>query len=330
MRVGALGTDLDVLQIALPAVPRKGTVEPQAQEDERPLPWRDYAMSAAICAAVTLLATPLLRVFELANIVMVFLLAVVLVAVRYGRGPAVLAAFLSVGAFDFFFVPPRFSFAVSDVQYLLTFVVMLVVALVIGQMTAGLTYQARVAQRREDRVRALYEMSRDLSGALMTEQVAEIGARFLAAEFNARSALLVADDKDKLLPPMMAGEAPSIDQAIAQWSFDKGEAAGHGTDTLPASPVLYLPLSAPMRVRGVLAVQPRDSTRLIVPEQRRLLDTCASCSRFRSSASTTSRSRRARRCRWSPSACATRCSPRSRTICARRSRRWSGWPNRSR
>jgi len=275
-RVGALGADLDVLQIALPAVPRTRAPEPQADDAERPLPWRAYAMSAAICAAVTLLAAPLVNVFELANIVMLFLLAVVMVAVRYGRGPAVLAAFLSVGAFDFFFVPPRFSFAVSDVQYLLTFGVMLVVALVIGQMTAGLTYQARVAQRREDRVRALYEMSRDLSGALMTEQVAEIGARFLAAEFNARTALLVADDKDKLMAPMAAGEAPAIDQAIAQWSFDKAEAAGHGTDTLPASPVLYLPLSAPMRVRGVLAVQPRDPTRLIVPEQRRLLDTCAS------------------------------------------------------
>ncbi len=274
-RVGALGADLDVLQIALPSVPTHRPAEPQADE-QHPFPWQAYAMSAAICAAVTLLATPLLQVFELANIVMLFLLAVVLVAVRYGRGPAVLAAFLSVAAFDFFFVPPRFSFAVSDVQYLLTFGVMLVVALVIGQMTAGLTYQARVAQRREDRVRALYEMSRDLSGALMTEQVAEIGARFLAAEFNARSALLVADDKDQLLAPMAAGEMPAIDHAIAQWSFNKVEAAGHGTDTLPASPVLYLPLSAPMRVRGVLAVQPRDPTRLIVPEQRRLLDTCGS------------------------------------------------------
>jgi two-component system sensor histidine kinase KdpD len=274
-RVGALGADLDVLQIALPAVPRTRASEPQ-HDAERSLEWRAYAMSVVICAAVTLLAAPLAHVFELANIVMLFLLAVVMVAVRYGRGPAVLAAFLSVGAFDFFFVPPRFSFAVSDVQYLLTFGVMLVVALVIGQMTAGLTYQARVAQRREDRVRALYEMSRDLSGALMTEQVAEIGARFLAAEFNARTALLTADDKDKLMAPMTAGEAPAIDHAIAQWSFDKVEAAGHGTDTLPASPVLYLPLSAPMRVRGVLAVQPRDPTRLIVPDQRRLLDTCAS------------------------------------------------------
>ena len=74
---------------------------------------------------------------------MLFLLGVVLVAVRFGRGPAALAAFLNVAAFDFFFVPPRFSFAVSDVQYLVTFAVMLGVGLLIGQLTAGLRFQAR-------------------------------------------------------------------------------------------------------------------------------------------------------------------------------------------
>lgn len=275
-RIGRLGADLDLVQIALPATPGPPASAPDAEERRMPFPWRKYAMSAAVCAATTLLATPLLEVLAPANILMLFLLSVVLVAVRYGRGPAVLASFLTVGAFDFFFVPPRFSFAVSDVEYLLTFAIMGVVALVIGQMTAGLTYQARVAQRREDRVRSLYEMSRDLSGALMVEQVAEIAARFLAAEFNARSALLVADADDRLGAPLVPAEAPEIDRAIAQWSFDRNEPAGQGTDTLPASPALYLPLSAPMRLRGVLAVQPRDATRLAVPEQRRLLDTCAS------------------------------------------------------
>ncbi len=274
-RIGELGTDLDVVQIALPAVQRTHTQSTSSRSEKR-VAWPAYAMSAAICLATVLIATPLSHVFELTNIVMLFLLAVVIVAVRYGRGPAVLAAFLSVGSFDFFFVPPRFSLAISDIQYLVTFGVMLVVALVIGQMTAGLTYQARVAQRREDRIRALYEMSRDLSAALMIEQVAEIGTRFLNAQFSARSALLVADDNDKLQISMPPNDAPEVDSAIAQWSFDRVEAAGFGTDTLPGSPTLYLPLSAPMRVRGVLAVQPRDTTRLAVPEQRRLLDTCAS------------------------------------------------------
>ena len=274
-RIGALGTDLDVIQISL-ATHQRTQADPHFAANKSPRLLRPYLWSIVLCTLTTLAAMPLAPILEQANIVMIFLLAVVAAAVRFGRGPAVLAAFLSVAAFDFFFVSPRYSFAISDAQYLVTFSVMLVVALVIGQMTAGLTYQARVAQRREDRMRALYDMSRLLSAALMTEQVAEIGARFLSAEFGARSALLVADDNNKLQAALITGDAPQVDTAIAQWAFDKTEPAGYGTDTLPSSPTLYLPLSAPMRVRGVLAVQPRDASRLAEPEQRRLLETCGS------------------------------------------------------
>ena len=195
------------------------------------------------------------------------------VALGFGRGPAVVAAVVGVALFDFFFVSPRFSFAVSDVQYLVTFAVMLVVALVIGQLTAGLKVQAESATQREHRVRSLYEMARDLSAALMPEQVAEIGARFLAAEFGAKSVLLAADDNDRL--HALPGATAKVDMGVAQWAFDRGEAAGRGTDTLPAGPCLVLPLKAPMRMRGVLALEP-GHTRVLGPDQRRLLDTCAS------------------------------------------------------
>jgi two-component system, OmpR family, sensor histidine kinase KdpD len=280
--VGEQGNDLDVIQIALPAREQSGRWPAPAASgpatDSTPnLAWRPYAWSAGLCALVTLLTAPLHSVLDLANIVMVFLLAVVLVAVRFGRGPAVLAAFMSVGAFDFFYVPPRFTFSVSDAQYLLTFAVMLVVALVIGQLTAGLKFQARVATEREERVSALYAMSRDLSGALMPEQVAEIAARFLRSEFDARSALLVADLEDRITRPLPAPDlASGFDLGVAQWSHSHAQAAGHGTDTLPGSGVLYLPLKAPMRMRGVLVIEPQNPAHLIGPDQRRLLDTCAS------------------------------------------------------
>lgn len=276
-RLGQRAPDLDVVQVArsetAPAND-SGLTAVERLADQ----WRAYAMTAAICAAAGALATPLLQIFDLANIVMLFLLAVVLVAVRYGRGPAVLASFLSVGIFDFFFVQPRFSFAVSDVQYVMTFVIMLAVGLVIGQLTAGFKYQADVARAREQRVRALYEMSRDLSAALMPEQIAEIGQRFVAQVFNASSALLLADLQDKLGEALHTGQAqPAVDKSIAQWAFDHGEAAGFGTDTLPGSPILYLPLKAPMRLRGVLALELRaaDAGQL-PPEQMRLLETFAS------------------------------------------------------
>ncbi|MDE2368021.1 MAG: DUF4118 domain-containing protein [Burkholderiales bacterium] len=273
-RIAALADDIDLIVVAQDADARR----PAAREAEaiRPdLPWQGYVAALAACAVTTIVATPLARLLELSNIVMLFLLAVVGIALRYGRGPAVAAALFGVASFDFFFVPPRYSFAVSDVQYLLTFAVMLVVGLVIGQLMAGLKVQAEAAGQRERRVRSLYEMSRDLSSALLPEQVAAIGARFLAAEFGFKATLLAADDDDRL--QALPGGAATVDLGVAQWAYQRGEAAGQGTDTLPASRCLVLPLKAPMRLRGVVAVEPASGpAHVLGPEQRRLLDTCAS------------------------------------------------------
>lgn len=234
-----------------------------------------YLWAVAACGLTTALATPLRSVFDLANIVMLFLLAVVGVAVRFGRGPAVLAAFLNVGAFDFFFVAPEFSFAVSDVQYLLTFAVMLVVGLVIGQLTAGLRYEARVATHREARSRALFEVARDLSSVLTMAQGVEIAEGAIAREFHGQAHVFLLDIDDRLQMPRSAAVEPTLDVGTAQWALDHNQAAGLGTDTLPGSAWLYLPLKAPMRTRGVLALRPEQPRLLLVPEQRRQLETFA-------------------------------------------------------
>jgi two-component system sensor histidine kinase KdpD len=277
-RIGQRAPDLDVLQVARADADREpGKAIRESIGEGLFEQWPAYAKAAAGCALAGMVAALLFPIVDLANIVMVFLLAVVLVSVRYGRGPGVLASFLSVAIFDFVFVPPRFSFAVTDVQYLMTFAVMLVVGLITGQLTAGSKYQAKVATRREQRVRSLYEMSRDLSAALMPEQIAEIGERFIVAELGAKAAFLLTDDNDRLQPALPSTNGlPVVDMGIAQWAFDHAEAAGQGTNTLAASPILYLPLKAPMRLRGVLALEVRDTDRLLIPEQRRLLDTFAS------------------------------------------------------
>jgi two-component system sensor histidine kinase KdpD len=213
-------------------------------------------------------------------------LAVVLVGVRLGRGPAALAAVLNVCAFDFFFVPPRFSFAVSDVQYLLTFCIMLAVGLITGQLTAGLRFQARVASHREERAGSLYEFARDLSGAVQVEQVVKISADSIRRTFRANAALLLPDGGGRLAtaPPAAAGQANeggltetglAVEVGTAQWAFDRGQPAGFGTDTLPGSNVLYIPLRAPAKARGVLAVKAHNRRLLRIPEQRQLLDTFA-------------------------------------------------------
>lgn len=269
-----LAPEMDALQVPLSKATQSLRDTRSQSADSRPSArWWNYAVAIVACGAMALMAMPLAQVLDLTNVVMLFLLAVIGVALRLGRGPAVLAAFLGVALFDFFFVPPRFSLNVSDVQYLITFAVMLLVALVVGQLTAGLRAQASAAHAREQRVRGLYLMSRELSAALLPQQVAEIGARFLAAEFGAQSALLVDDDGNHLR--LQPGATAQVDPTIAQWCFDKGEPVGPGTNTLPASSSLMLPLKAPMRLRGVLAVQSTQAA-LLTPEQRQLLDTCAS------------------------------------------------------
>ncbi len=237
-----------------------------------------YVWAAAACVGMTLLSIPLASHFDRSNIVAIFILTVVLVA-RLGRGPAALAAVLSVCAFDFFFVPPRFSFAVSDVQYLLTFFVMLAVGLSVGQLTTGLRFQARVASHREERAGSLYEIARDLSAAVQVEQVVKISDASIQRTFRASAALLLPDSSGRLVDtssaPLKRVDALPVEIGTAQWAFDRGQPAGFGTDTLPGSEVLYIPLRAPTQARGVLAVKAHNRRLLRIPEQRQLLDTFA-------------------------------------------------------
>jgi two-component system sensor histidine kinase KdpD len=236
--------------------------------------WR-YAGTVFACVATAAVAHGLVRFVDLTNLVMVFLLAVVLVGLRWGRGPAVLAAVLNVVAFDFFFVPPRLSFAVSDAQYLLTFAVMLIVGLVVGQLTAGARFQARVAGHREERARTLYEFARDLSGLLTTGQVIETAEGFMGQAFRAEVSVLVPDDGGRLTSPTSHGMRNPADSGAAQWAYDRSELAGAGTDTLAGNDFLFIPLKAPMRTRGVMAIRPARSRDLLIPEQMRQYQTFA-------------------------------------------------------
>ncbi len=237
---------------------------------------RGCAVAVALCALITLLSQWLLPGFDQANLVMVYLLGVAIVALFFGRWPSVLAAVINVASFDLFFVQPEWSFAVSDMQYLLTFGVMLTVGITIGNLTAGVRYQARVARYREQRARHLYEISRGLSQALTTEDIAKTSRHFLSSSFQAKTVLLLPQEDGKL--QQMVGETGgllSVDEAIARWSFDKGMPAGAGTDTLPGVPYQLLPLATSKQTFGLLAIEPSNLRQLMVPEQQRLLQTFA-------------------------------------------------------
>jgi len=235
-----------------------------------------YFWATLACLFTTLVMTPFLPFFAHANITILFLLTVVLVAVKFGQGPAIFATFLSVIFFNFFFVPPRFTFAVSDTQhYLPIFLTMLIVGLIAGQFTAGLRFQARIAAYRERRAQTLFEFAKDLAGALQTEQIVEIGVTAIEQTFGGQIAIILPSREEKLIPPVPIERYHRLDLDIAQWTFDKGDLAGFATDTLPSSEFRFFPLRAPVRIRGVLAIRPERQQWLLIPEQQRQLETFA-------------------------------------------------------
>lgn len=264
--------DLDLLIVALddkPAALPARTPDNRAFSDKWRIQLRGCLVAVLLCALITFVASQWLPGFDAANLVMIYLLGVVIVALFYGRWPSVLATVINVISFDLFFIAPRGTLAVSDVQYVLTFAVMLAVGLLIGNLTAGVRYQARIARYREQRTRQLYEMSKALAVCRAPQDIVQTSQQFIHSTFNARSLILLPDREGKLAPLTPASGITPWDEAIAHWSFDKGQPAGAGTDTLPGVPYQILPLQR----QGVLIVEPANLRQLMIPEQQRLLET---------------------------------------------------------
>lgn len=247
------------------------------QEDSGGARREGYAWALAVCAATTLVDKLLAPWFDLANLIMFYLVGVVWIAARFGRGPSILGSVCSVLAFDFFFVAPHFALTVADSRYLLTFAIMLAVALTISTLAANLRYQARVASYRERRTRAINELGRELAGALLPEQIVESARNHLEGLFRSKVCILLPDTRDKVHTPYPAPNHKDIplDPAIAQWVYENQQPAGLGAQSLAGAPMHYLALKAPMRTRGVLALQPSVKRLLFLPEQSQLLETLA-------------------------------------------------------
>jgi two-component system sensor histidine kinase KdpD len=246
--------------------------------------WPAYAKGAAVVVTTTLVCLLLNDYIERTNLVMLYLLATVLVAIRFGRGPSVLASILSVSLFDFLFVPPIYSFAVSDAQYLITFAVMLATGLIISNLAARGRRQASVARQRERRTSELYALSRELAQNRDLSELGAILCRHVLAFIEGEAAVLLPDDTGLLLDPihfcargvvrgnLMRFPVPGNDLGIAQWAYDHRGKAGRGTDTLASADAVYLPLNALQRCIGVLGLRPKDLRQLEIPEQMHLLE----------------------------------------------------------
>ena len=268
--------DLDLVIVALdnkPFVASPTTQDMRNFSEKWRMQLRGCGVAVGLCAITTFIANQWLMGFDAANLVMLYLLGVVVVALFYGRWPSVLATVISVLSFDLFFIAPHGTLAVSDIQYLLTFAVMLTVGLVIGNLTAGVRYQARIARYREQRTRYLYEMSKALAAERTPQDIAATSELFINNSFHARAQLLLPNENGVLERANAKGEPQNWDEAIARWSFDKGQPAGAGTDTLPGVPYQILPLKTSERTLGLLIVEPSNLRQLMIPEQQRLLET---------------------------------------------------------
>ncbi|MFO1407804.1 MAG: sensor histidine kinase KdpD [Steroidobacteraceae bacterium] len=273
----AQGVDVSIIAAGSPRGSPRGPATNASQPRE--VRWERYGWATGIAALCTAIAWPMAGSFELTNIVMVYLLGVTVAGLRLGRGPSILASVLGVAAFDFFFVPPQFTFAVSDVQYALTFLVMLVVSLTTATLMSNVRQQTRVAGARERRTALLYAMSRELAATRGPDNLTRIAVRHVGESFASRVAVLLPDADGTLpVPAGCADDEPCFadpDLSIAQWVFDHGRPAGLGTDALPGAPAVYLPLAGSGRTLGVLAVLPSNERRVLLPEQRHLLETFA-------------------------------------------------------
>jgi two-component system, OmpR family, sensor histidine kinase KdpD len=229
-------------------------------------PWQYYIPAPVMAGICTLVLLPIRPFIEPGNLLLVYLIGVVSVALRYGRGPSVVAAFLSALCINFFFSAPYYSFKITEEQHVITFAVMLITGVIIGTQTARLRLQAVTARRREKNTSSLFAMSRELTANRGKVTLAQIAAQHISDVLDSDVFLWLPDAKGELQTVVAETEAdnkgidPVREESVARWAFTHRQNAGLGTDTLPSAKALYVPLMASGGVVGVIGVMPHDAS----------------------------------------------------------------------
>lgn len=246
---------------------------PQNKKSPKSIPWKIYGITVGVVGLITLLNRFLYGILATNNLIMGYLLGVTFIAIFGRTGPSILASTLSVLAYDFFFIPPFYTFAVPDTEYFFTLLVMVIVTQVISYLTILIRRQAESARLTQHQTTALYTFSRKLTATRGVNQILALGAKQIAQIFNCQVMALLPKNNHlevKASFPLNLS-LNSKELSIAQWVFDMQLPAGVGTDTLTSSALLYLPLIGSSHVQGVLGMQ---SQQLFTPEQREFLESC--------------------------------------------------------
>jgi two-component system sensor histidine kinase KdpD len=250
-------------------------VEPPHAPPARRQPVASYAAALGTVLACTAVASALFGPRDLADIVMTYLLGIVVVSMRFGFWPSIVGALLSVLAFDYCFIPPFLAFSVADLRHLVTFGVMLLVAVVIAGLTQRVRDEAEVAIRSERRTANLYMLSRELSRTEGLKALRRVAARHVERVFESPVALFTIRPTGDVETDYMTDGATiplEVDEGIIRWVHSRRESAGIGTATLSDGRGLYLPLISAGpdgSVLGVLGIYPQRH-RFEDPEQQRL------------------------------------------------------------
>lgn len=249
---------------------------PEKPADAEPLlpasPPRDYVDSLTLVVAVTIFGWVFHPLISPVNQLMFYLLAVVVIAFKRGLRPAIFTSILGVIAFDFFFVPPYLTFRLSDTQYLVTFVVILIVGSLISMLVASARRHADAAQIREKETGTLYALSQDLAGATDAATIMNAVGRHVREIFQWESVFFLPENGLLAVHAQSPGLVIDGDDiAVATWTFQHGTIAGYDTDTLHGSKLRYIPLLSSRGVLGIMAVQPAEPNGVITYEQSRIL-----------------------------------------------------------
>lgn len=234
-----------------------------------------YILSISMMILMTLIITPISSFLGSVNISMLFILPVLFSAARWGRLPAVITAAMGVITFDFFFVPPIFTFTVADIRYVLSFVIFMLVGIITGTLSDRLKKQVNYSRQRESRVSALYALSRDIAAVGQLDDVLESIVSNISGTLEGQVVLLLPNEKGKLVLQRDSGLNNFLNDselAVASWVFEKGQKAGKGTETLGAAAALYLPLSTEQGAQGVLGICFCEAEAQFDPERMRLLE----------------------------------------------------------
>jgi two-component system sensor histidine kinase KdpD len=241
------------------------------------IPWTAVVWAVGtvgLCTAIDAILHPYLA---RANLIMIYLLGVAWLAYRHGRSISILGTLLSVACFDFFFVPPLYSFTVLNKEYVLTFGVMLIVGLIIGSLTGRLRGQTISLDLRERRTQILYSLSRDLAKSSRPDELFQILLSHIHSYFACPAVVFTPDPASKAVRALTAvgdgrDHLSANEQAVASWVYEHRRIAGNGMDTFSGSRGLYIPLIGSRETVGVLGVFPTDPKQFLDPDDFHILE----------------------------------------------------------